>query len=235
MVDADGLTLQVLPVADSDAEELADLAAELHAELLSLDGTSVAPRPAEAAPGGQRGRGRGWLAGCPVRDPGRAARPGGRRPRVCLPDRPDRGGQHRRGSPEGDRGDLAAAGGRSSVPGWPAMGPAADPLPGPRLALVVATNTYTDPGLHQLRAPVRDADGLRQVLADPGIGGFAVTTVIDQSAHQVRLAIEDFLSGRGREDLLLVYLSCHGLLDARRRLYFAATDTRKDRLGRDRG
>jgi uncharacterized caspase-like protein len=95
---------------------------------------------------------------------------------------------------------------------------------------VVATNTYTDPGLHQLRAPARDADGLRQVLADPGIGGFAVTTVIDQSAHQVRPAIEDFPSGRAREDLL-VYLSCHGLLDARRRLYFAASDTRKDRLG----
>ena len=111
------------------------------------------------------------------------------------------------------------------------MGPAADPLPGPRLALVVATNTYTDPGLRQLRAPARDADDLTQVLADPGIGGFAVTTVIDQPAHQVRLAIEEFLNGRGTGDLLLVYLSCHGLLDARRRLYFAATDTRKDRLG----
>ena len=117
------------------------------------------------------------------------------------------------------------------MPGWPAMGPAADPLPGSRLALVVATNTYTDPGLRQLRAPARDADDLTHVLADPGIGGFAVTTVIDQPAHQVRLAIEDFLNGRGTQDLLLVYLSCHGLLDARRRLYFAATDTRKDLLG----
>ena len=115
--------------------------------------------------------------------------------------------------------------------GWPAMSPASDPLPGPRLALVVATNTYTDPELRQLRAPARDADELTQVLADPGIGGFAVTTVIDQPAHQVRLAIDDFLDGRGTGDLLLVYLSCHGLLDARRRLYFAATDTRKDRLG----
>jgi serine/threonine protein phosphatase PrpC len=117
------------------------------------------------------------------------------------------------------------------MPGWPAMGRAADPLPGPRLALVVATNTYTDPGLRQLRAPARDADDLTHVLADPGIGGFAVSTVIDQPSHQIRLAIEDFLDGRGTGDLLLVYLSCHGLLDARRRLYFAATDTRKDRLG----
>jgi hypothetical protein len=111
------------------------------------------------------------------------------------------------------------------------MRPITDPPPGPRLALVVATNTYTDPGLRQLRAPAQDADDLRQVLADPDIGGFAVTTVIDQPAHQIRLAIEDFLNGRGTQDLLLVYLSCHGLLDAYRRLYFAATDTRKDRLG----
>jgi WD40 repeat protein len=117
------------------------------------------------------------------------------------------------------------------MPGWPAMPPAADPLSGSRLALVVATGTYADPGLSRLRAPARDAEDLARVLADPGIGGFAVTTVIDQSAHQIRLAVEDFLAGRGTGDLLLVYLSCHGLLDARRRLYFAATDTRKDRLG----
>jgi WD40 repeat protein len=97
--------------------------------------------------------------------------------------------------------------------------------------LVVATGTYTDPGLNRLRAPARDADDLAQVLADPGIGGFTVTTVIDQPAHQVKLAIEDFVDGRGTGDLLLVYLSCHGLLDARRRLYFATTNTRKDRLG----
>ena len=63
MADADGLILQVLPAADSDAEELADLAAELHAELLSVDGASVAPLPAEAAPAGAKGLGdvAGWL------------------------------------------------------------------------------------------------------------------------------------------------------------------------------
>ena len=117
------------------------------------------------------------------------------------------------------------------MPGWTAMPPAADPPPGERLALVVATSTYTDPGLRRLRAPARDAADLAQVLADPDIGDFTVITVIDQPAQQVRLAVEDFLDGRGTGDLLLVYLSCHGLLDARRRLYFAAADTRKDRLG----
>jgi WD40 repeat protein len=111
------------------------------------------------------------------------------------------------------------------------MPPADDPLGGPRLALVVATGRYDDDaGLRLLRAPARDAVDLALVLANPDIGGFAVTTVIDKPAQQIRLAIEDFLAGRGTGDLLLVYLSCHGLLDARRRLYFAATDTRKDRL-----
>ena len=63
MADVDGLILQVLPVADSDAEELADLAAELHAELLSVDGTSVAPVPVQAVPEGAKGLGdvAGWL------------------------------------------------------------------------------------------------------------------------------------------------------------------------------
>src|SRR6266516_701752 len=84
------------------------------------------------------------------------------------------------------------------------MPPVPDPPSGARLALVVATSTYTDPGLRQLRAPARDADDLAQVLADPGIGGFTVTTVIDQPAQQIRLAIEDFLVGRGTGDLLLV-------------------------------
>ena len=117
------------------------------------------------------------------------------------------------------------------MPGWPAMPPPADPPPGARVALVVATGTYSDPGLRRLRAPARDAANLAQVLADPGIGDFAVTTVIDQPSHQIQLAVEDFLDGRGTGDLLLVYLSCHGLLDVRRRLHFAATDTRKERLG----
>jgi hypothetical protein len=95
---------------------------------------------------------------------------------------------------------------------------------------VVATTRYADTSLRQLRAPARDAADLSDVLADENIGGFAVTSVIDGTAQEVRLAVEEFLTGRSPEDLLLVYLSCHGLVDLRRRLYFAATDTVKNRL-----
>jgi uncharacterized caspase-like protein len=99
-----------------------------------------------------------------------------------------------------------------------------------RLALIVATASYVDSSLRQLRAPAQDASELSQVLADPRIGRFDVVQVIDRSAQEIRLAIEEFVSDRRPDDLLLIYLSCHGLIDPRRRLYFAATDTLKHRL-----
>jgi hypothetical protein len=101
---------------------------------------------------------------------------------------------------------------------------------GRRLALVVAVTDYVDASLRRLRAPAGDAADLRDLLADPEIGDFAVTSVINEKAQQIRLAIEDFLVERSPDDLLLVYLSCHGVVDLRRRLYFAARDTVKNRL-----
>ncbi|MEV6211287.1 transporter substrate-binding domain-containing protein [Kitasatospora sp. NPDC051914] len=114
--------------------------------------------------------------------------------------------------------------------GSPVTRPAPDLPDERRYALVVATTRYSDVSLRQLRAPAHDADELSAVLADPAIGGFAVTRVIDRSAQEIRLAAEEFLTGRDPEDLLVVYLSCHGLVDVRRRLYFAGTDTLKSRL-----
>jgi len=111
----------------------------------------------------------------------------------------------------------------------PGTWPAPELPPGPRAALVVATGSY-NAGLPPLAATARDAAEMAGVLADPGIGGFEVTPVLDASAQRIRLAAEDFLTGRGRDDVVLVYLSGHGLLDARDRLYFAAADTQPDRL-----
>jgi chaperonin GroEL len=105
------------------------------------------------------------------------------------------------------------------------------PLDGRRAALVIATTRYEDPELSQLRAPARDAEGLAEVLGDPDIGAFTLTKVIDADERQVRREIDGFLSGRGVGDLVVLYLSCHGVLDRRNRLYFAAADTLKGQLG----
>jgi hypothetical protein len=51
----DRLIMQLLPVADSDERELADLAEGLHAELLDVDAATVAPLTTEAVPAGAKG------------------------------------------------------------------------------------------------------------------------------------------------------------------------------------
>jgi hypothetical protein len=100
-----------------------------------------------------------------------------------------------------------------------------------RSALIVATASYTDPGLLQLRAPSSDAEALAVVLRDPQIGGFDVRTVIDEPAHHINLAVEEFFADRHPDDLLLVHFSCHGVKDEEGELYFATRDTQLRRLG----
>jgi hypothetical protein len=101
---------------------------------------------------------------------------------------------------------------------------------GLRVALVIAVDTYLDEDLRQLRAPADDAATFGEVLGDPEFGGFDVTSLVNGNAHQVRLAIVEFLTECRPNDVALIYLSCHGLVDVRRRLYFAAIDTLKNRL-----
>ena len=101
----------------------------------------------------------------------------------------------------------------------------AEPGHGRRLALVVATGTYADATLAGLRAPGRDASGLAEVLRDDEIGGFSVETVLDAPADGLRRRVARFCAQGAPSDLALVYLSCHGVLDDRGRLYYATTDT----------
>ncbi|MBN1174860.1 MAG: caspase family protein [Micromonosporaceae bacterium] len=109
------------------------------------------------------------------------------------------------------------------------MPPAAELLK-PRHALIVATATYTDPGLASLRAPAQDAADMIDVLGDATLGCFTVTCLVDQPEPQIRRVVDGFLADRTPGDLVLIYLSCHGVLDPRGRLYFAATDTVGTRL-----
>ncbi|MDP8977504.1 MAG: caspase family protein [Actinomycetota bacterium] len=101
---------------------------------------------------------------------------------------------------------------------------------GDKSALLVACGVYEDPKFKALRAPSHDADGLAEVLGDPAIGGYAVTTIVDQPFWDVNEAIEGFFADRGREDLLVLYFACHGVKDEDGRLYFAAANTKFRRL-----
>ncbi|HET9051806.1 MAG TPA: PASTA domain-containing protein [Candidatus Dormibacteraeota bacterium] len=103
-------------------------------------------------------------------------------------------------------------------------------MTGQRSALLVATGDYSDESLRRLRAPVGDARSLAEVLGDPGIGGFDVKLLEERASYELRQEIESFFANRKPDEVLLLYLSCHGVIDVNGRLYFATTDTRRDRL-----
>ena len=116
------------------------------------------------------------------------------------------------------------------MPGSHVIRPTLELSAGRRVALVISNTTYVDPGLRRLRAPASDAAEMAEVLGDENIGGFAVSQVPDKAEPQVRRTLAEFLTGRSRDDLVLVYISCHGVLDPRGRLYFAVADTFKRQL-----
>ncbi|MGH2706702.1 MAG: caspase family protein [Actinomycetota bacterium] len=104
-------------------------------------------------------------------------------------------------------------------------------MPANRSALIIANDAFEDAGLRELRAPAQDAKQLERVLSNPMIGDFDVRPLVNQPAHNINRRIEEFFSDRGREDLLLLYVSSHGMKDDDGRLYFAAADTRLSLLG----
>jgi peptide/nickel transport system substrate-binding protein len=104
-------------------------------------------------------------------------------------------------------------------------------MAGRRLALLVATDNYSDATFRALKAPRADVDGLAEVLGDPDIGGYEIKTCYNAPAHELSLAIEDFFVDAGLEDLALLYISGHGVKDDSGQLYIAGTNSRHDRLG----
>jgi hypothetical protein len=99
-----------------------------------------------------------------------------------------------------------------------------------RYALILASSEFEDATLRRLTAPPQDAEDLRQVLADPEIGGFEVTTYANAPSSTLSEAIEAFFDGRRRDDMLLLYYSGHGIKDLEGRLHFAARNTRSELL-----
>ena len=101
---------------------------------------------------------------------------------------------------------------------------------GRKLALLVATSRYADGTFTPLTAPARDVAALADVLRDPDIAGFDVTTLIDESRAAVGTSIGDFYRGCKSDDLTLLYFTGHGQKDAEGRLHIVLTDSRHDNL-----
>ena len=95
-----------------------------------------------------------------------------------------------------------------------------------RRALLIATDTYRDPTFGALRAPRLDAAELDAVLSDPAIGDFTTEVLVNEPVQHVRERIETVLGQAGHDDLVLLYLSGHGVKARLGDLHFVTTDTR---------
>jgi len=102
---------------------------------------------------------------------------------------------------------------------------------GQRKALIVANDEYEHEGLKHLLAPAADAQALAGVLGDAQIGDFDVHVVRNEPAHVIEGQIEDIFSDSRPDDVLLLHFSCHGLKSESGELFFAARNTRPNRLG----
>lgn len=100
-----------------------------------------------------------------------------------------------------------------------------------RRALLIGTERYEDTAFASLRAPQVDLDGLREVLKTPEICGFdVVDTLLDAAFGDVQLAVTRFFAEASRDDLLLLYFSGHGVVDAYGRLYLCLRTSLKTLL-----
>lgn len=97
-------------------------------------------------------------------------------------------------------------------------------------ALIIATSHYSDPQLANLPLPGIDLEGLRETLVDPRIGDFDVEECAEETWQEWRVRLDDFFGEASRDELLLLYIAGHAVKGRDRKLYFAASNTRLNRL-----
>ncbi len=100
---------------------------------------------------------------------------------------------------------------------------------GQRVALLIATSSYVDTKLGKLRAPAGEAEQLKETLDEQGDFD-RVEVLRNESKRGIEGAIETAFSAAGPADLVLLYLSCHGVKNDRGDLLFAACNTELDEL-----
>ena len=104
-------------------------------------------------------------------------------------------------------------------------------MSGQRKALIIANDEYEQEALRNLLAPGADAEALGRVLGDAQIGDFAVQVVRNEPSYVIEEQIEDLFSESRPDDVLLLHFSGHGMKSESGELFFAASNTRPNRLG----
>ncbi|MBT9548654.1 MAG: caspase family protein [Candidatus Sericytochromatia bacterium] len=97
------------------------------------------------------------------------------------------------------------------------------------LLIGIGTFKHSQFGLNKLNSVANDVSAMERVLGNPEIGGFDVKKLIDVDFSLLQEEIAEFFSKSSKEDVKLLYFSGHGILDDNGKLYFAATNTKKEK------
>ena len=96
-----------------------------------------------------------------------------------------------------------------------------------KFALLIGVSEYGE-GIPSLSAPPNDVAAMKRVLENPEMGGFEVETLLDPESTPMRKAIKKLFSSGGKEDVVLLFFSGHGITDDENKLYLATRITAKD-------
>ncbi len=100
-----------------------------------------------------------------------------------------------------------------------------------KIALLVGGSEYKE-GLNPLPSAVKDIEVVQRVLQNPEVGGFDEVKVLSNpEPTAMQEAVEALFSGRSKDDLVLLFVSGHGVKDDSGRLYFGTSATRKHSRG----
>jgi tetratricopeptide (TPR) repeat protein len=102
-------------------------------------------------------------------------------------------------------------------------------------ALIAAVENYDYPDFFPiLKTPSKDAEAMKKILIDPNHGGFEednVSILIDPDSKRLERAIGDLCRQSKEEDIMFIYLSCHGSKDKEEELYLATKESCCDENG----
>ncbi|MEM7760946.1 MAG: GUN4 domain-containing protein, partial [Cyanobacteria bacterium P01_A01_bin.40] len=96
-----------------------------------------------------------------------------------------------------------------------------------KMALLIGVNKYGE-GIPPLSAPSNDVAAMERVMKNPEMGGFEVEALLDPDPIQMQKAIKKLFSNCGKEDLVLLFFSGHGITDDENKLYLATSITSKN-------
>ena len=101
-------------------------------------------------------------------------------------------------------------------------------------ALLIGVSEY-EAGLAPLSLPVNDVQAIRELLIDPDIGEFLksdVKVLTNPKRQEMSEEIESLFTECGKDDLILLFFSGHGIKDDMGQLYLSTRETRKTPEGR---